>query len=214
MRERDGVPDPPAFSLGAFSRVVERHQQGLYAFLRGMVAHDEQARDLVQDTFHTAWRAAQHGTPPFAPDRTDDDIRRWLYHAAYCRGVSALRRRRLIRWESLEVFGGAEPPSARVSFEDRIAEGEALRAALARLSPQDAACLLLRVVQGFSAAEVAQIVGASAEVVTKRLSRAKQRLRAAYLAGMAEDDAAGCADAVNQAAETARAVPVEERRRR
>ncbi|HEU5347340.1 MAG TPA: sigma-70 family RNA polymerase sigma factor [Ktedonobacterales bacterium] len=56
-----------------------------------------------------------------------------------------------------------------------------LRAALAELSPQDSACLLLRVVHGFSAAEVGEIMGASAEVITKRLSRARQRLRAAYL---------------------------------
>jgi DNA-directed RNA polymerase specialized sigma24 family protein len=41
---------------------------------------------------------------------------------------------------------------------------------------------LLRVVQGFSAAEVGQIVGATPDVVNKRLSRAKQRLRTAYLA--------------------------------
>lgn len=186
MRERDGATRPPAFSLSAFARVVEDHQQGLYAFLRGMVRNDEQARDLVQDTFHSAWRTAQSGTPPFTPAHSGDDIRRWLYHAAYCRGVSALRRLKLIRWESLDVFGEAGLPAMRSSFEEQIAEGEALRAALARLSPQDAACLLLRVVQGFSAAEVAQIVGASVDVVTKRLSRAKQRLRAAYLDSGAE----------------------------
>ena len=186
MRERDGAKSSPAFSLTAFSRVVEHHQQGLYAFLRGMVRNDEQARDLVQDTFHSAWRTAQSGTPPFTPAHSGDDIRRWLYHAAYCRGVSALRRLKLIRWESLDVFGEAGLPAMRSSFEEQIAEGEALRAALARLSPQDAACLLLRVVQGFSAAEVAQIVGASVDVVTKRLSRAKQRLRAAYLDGGAQ----------------------------
>lgn len=55
-------------------------------------------------------------------------------------------------------------------------------AALARLNAQDRACLLLRVVQGFSAAEVGQIVDATPDAVTKRLSRAKQRLRTLYLA--------------------------------
>jgi DNA-directed RNA polymerase specialized sigma24 family protein len=113
-------------------------------------------------------------------------VRRWLFHTAYCRAVDHLRRRKLIRWEPLEtatdaVFGGQLP-----AFEDALAEDEAVRAALATLAPSDAACLLLRVVHGFSAAEVGAIVGAivgaAPEVVTKRLSRAKQRLRAAYLA--------------------------------
>lgn len=57
-----------------------------------------------------------------------------------------------------------------------------MRKALARLAPRDAACLLLRVVEGFSAAEVGRIIGASPAVITKRLSRARQRLRAVYLA--------------------------------
>jgi DNA-directed RNA polymerase specialized sigma24 family protein len=62
-----------------------------------------------------------------------------------------------------------------------VIEGEALRNALAELSLQDGSCLLLRVAHGFSAVEAGDIVGASAEVITKRLSRARERLRAAYL---------------------------------
>jgi DNA-directed RNA polymerase specialized sigma24 family protein len=42
--------------------------------------------------------------------------------------------------------------------------------------------LLLIVVQGFTAAEAAQIIGATPQAVAKRFARAKQRLRAAYLA--------------------------------
>lgn len=85
-----------------------------------------------------------------------------------------------MRWEALdpivETETGDLPP-----FEDQVIEGETLRAALAELSSQDAACLLLRIVHGFSVAEAGDIMGVSATVITKRLSRARQRLRAAYL---------------------------------
>jgi RNA polymerase sigma-70 factor (ECF subfamily) len=178
----------PRLAPAAFTVLVDRHQHALHVFLRGLAEHAEQARDLVQDTFHDAWRASLAGTPPFVRGVLDDEVRRWLFHTAYRKAISALRRRRLIRWESLDRYDdyGELPPTpdhaATPSFEDRLAEGEALRAALDALSPQDAACLLLRVVQGFSAAEVGVIVGATPEVVTKRLSRAKQRLRAAYFA--------------------------------
>jgi RNA polymerase sigma-70 factor (ECF subfamily) len=182
MRERDPAVPAPPLSAAAFTALVDRNQHALHAFLRGLVGHGEQARDLVQDTFHDAWRAAQRGTPPFDGHADDDAIRRWLFRTAYCRGVSALRRRRLIHWEQLERITEACLEGAERPFEDLIAEGEALRAALACLAPSDAACLLLRVVQGFSAAEVGQIVGATPDVITKRLSRAKQRLRVAYLA--------------------------------
>ncbi len=172
-------------TVAGFTALVDHHQHALHTFLRGFVGNGEQARDLVQDTFSAAWRAAQSGIAPFVPGAADDDARRWLFHTAYCRAVSTLRQRRLIRWQSLDQLSEPEILVGMGSFEDQIAEGEALRAAMARLSSSDAACLLLRVVHGFSATDVGRIVGASPEVVTKRLSRAKQRLRAAYLEGEA-----------------------------
>jgi RNA polymerase sigma-70 factor (ECF subfamily) len=183
MGERHPATTPSFSTPVLFSSLVDQHQHALSTFLHGLVGDVEQARDLTQDTFHDAWRAAREGAAPFAVGCTEDEQRRWLFHVAYHKGISALRRRRLIRWESLDLL---RPLMAwrgtEASFEDQVVEGEALRAALARLSPQDSACLLLRVVQGLSAAEVGQIVGASPETVTKRLSRAKQRLRAIYLA--------------------------------
>ncbi len=177
--ERTAVTSQP-LSRDAFSALVERFQQPLYAFLRGFVENGEQARDLTQDTFAAAWRAARASVAPFIAEIPEDEQRRWLYSIAYRRAVDLLRRKRLVRWEALdpivETETGDLPP-----FEDQVIEGETLRAALAELSSQDAACLLLRIVHGFSAAEVGDIMGVSAAVITKRLSRARQRLRAAYL---------------------------------
>jgi RNA polymerase sigma factor (sigma-70 family) len=182
----------PALTLEAFSALLDRCQWPLLTFLRGMVGEEEQARDLMQDTFCAAWRLAQRGAAPFDPTRAESEARRWLFHVAYNRAVSALRREQVIRWESLEepdaVDGTGAHATAGLSraFEDHVAERQAMAAALASLSPRDAACLLLVVVYEFTAAEVSQIVGVSAQAVAKRFARAKQRLRAAYLAQSAE----------------------------
>jgi DNA-directed RNA polymerase specialized sigma24 family protein len=69
-----------------------------------------------------------------------------------------------------------------VPFDDQIAEGEVLRKALARLEPQDAACLLLNVMQGFTAMEIALILDITPPAAKKRVFRAKQRLGDAYFA--------------------------------
>src|SRR5579859_2571562 len=87
-------------SFADFTALVERHQRELFGFLRGIVQHAEQASDLLQDTFVDAWRVAQRGQPPLTPGAAREEVRRWLFHAAACRAISALRRRRLIRWES------------------------------------------------------------------------------------------------------------------
>src|SRR5512146_2835985 len=86
-------------SLAAFTATVERLQRPLYAFLRGMVGDGEQALDLTQDAFHDAWRATQRGDSPWtATDGDDEARRRWLFHTAYWRAVSQLRRRKIIHW--------------------------------------------------------------------------------------------------------------------
>ena len=179
MYERPAAVTIQPLSVADFSALVERYPQGLYAFLRGFVENGEQARDLTQDTFTAAWRATQASAAPFIAGTPEEEQRRWLYRTAYRRAVDLLRRRRLVRWEPLDAITEAEaatfPP-----FEDQLIEGETLRAALDELSAPDVACLLLRVAHGFSATEVGEIMGASAETITKRLSRARQRLRAAY----------------------------------
>ena len=179
MHERRIAVTIQPLSVTDFSALVERYQQSLYAFLRGFVENGEQARDLAQDTFAAAWRATQASVAPFIAGTPEEEQRRWLYSIAYRRAVDLLRRKRLVRWEPLDTISEAEtvtlPP-----FEDQLIEGETLRAALDDLSASDVACLLLRVAHGFSATEVGEIMGASAETITKRLSRARQRLRAAY----------------------------------
>ena len=192
MDEVEARVPAPALALEEFSALLDRSQWPLYTFLRGIVGEEEQARDLMQDTFCEAWRVAQRSTAPFDAGRAESEARRWLFHVAYQRAVSALRHRRVIRWESLEEPGALDAREAHTTrgfsgeFEDRVAERQAMGAALAALSPQDAACLLLVVVYEFTAAEVGQIVGASAQAVAKRFARAKQRLRDASLTQSAE----------------------------
>ena len=209
MRERltKATDDDAAATLAAplalvtFSATVDRWQATLFAFLHGLLGDAEQARDLTQDTFHDAWRATQAIAPPWTAAHDDDERRRWLFHTAYCRAISQLRRRKVIRWASLDWAGVSlrEADASEVadlaaraddaaSFEQQVAEADALRAALARLNPDDVACLLLRVAQGFSAAEVAAMLGATTEAVAQRLSRARRRLRAVYLAQNPPDE--------------------------
>lgn len=177
MRKRTG---PDTFlSEDDFARLVDIHQHRLHVYLAGLIRQPEQAFDLVQETFFDAWQAACNAKPPFVPGTGEADVRRWLYRVATNNAISMLRRHRLIHWEPLDDHVELLPDT-RVPFEDHLAESDILQAALSRLAPQDAACLLLRVVHGFSAREAGQILNMSPDNVNTRLARAKQRLRAAY----------------------------------
>ena len=172
-------------SLDAFTALARRYTQPLHVFLCGLVHDPELARDLLQDTFIAAWSAALQATPPLLANGDEAEMRRWLYRVAYRRAVDSLRRGRLIRWESLhELLDFERLPMDRASssFEELVAESEAMQRALATLTPEDSACLLLMVVQGFTAQEAAAIIGSSATAMGKRIGRANRRLLSAYLA--------------------------------
>jgi len=96
---------PRMLAPGAFGDLLNRYQWPLYSFLRGFISDTEQARDIVQDVFCDAWRVSQRAVAPFdGHEGAEEGIRRWLFNAAYWRAISALRRRRLIRWESLDAI--------------------------------------------------------------------------------------------------------------
>jgi len=80
----------PLLSESAFAGLVDRAQWPLYSFVRGMIADDQTARDLVQDVFCAAWHAAQRLAAPFTEDGDEEEMRRWLFHAGYwARDLSA-----------------------------------------------------------------------------------------------------------------------------
>lgn len=173
-------PDQPNW----FDDLLRGYHPRLFAFARGLVGDEPQAAEVVQEVFVATWRTAQQRKPPFAASLDEAGAHRWLFQVTYRRAISRRRHDSIIAFESLDELEDAaaverlSPPA----FEDRIAEGEALAAALARLSPLDAACVLLHIVHGFTAREVATILEVSPEAAKKRLWRATERLRSAYLA--------------------------------
>jgi RNA polymerase sigma-70 factor (ECF subfamily) len=178
-------PPPSALlSAAGFTELLDCTQQLVYRFMLHLLGNDEDARDGVQEVFVDAWRAVQRVTPPFTSDGSQADMRRWLLHTAYQRSVSVLRHRQVLAWESLDADVDAEVllPPGTAAFEDLIAQGDEWRAILGSLDPQDAACLVLKVLQGYTCVELAQIFGISPDATRKRLSRATQRLRLAYVA--------------------------------
>ncbi|HEX6817454.1 MAG TPA: sigma-70 family RNA polymerase sigma factor [Ktedonobacterales bacterium] len=166
-------------SAEEFAVLVDQHQRQLHVYLAGLLGGPDAAFDLVQESFYDAWRAAQKGLPPFCFGASENDVRRWLFRVASNNALSVLRHTRLIRFESLDCV--ADAPAAVEPFDELLVESDAVRAALAQLAPRDVACLLLRVVHGFSSAETGKILNTSSDNVNTWLARAKRRLRAAYI---------------------------------
>ncbi len=161
---------------------LERMRGPLGSFVGALVGDARQAREIVEEVLAQALRAGEYGGLPTQDDGGAEALRRWLLRRAYRHAVSA--RRFDARDESLPATSASLPdrPYQPIPFDDQLAEGEVLRIALATLGPQDAACLLLNVVYGFSVGQIALMLEMAPAAVRKRLIMAKRRLRDAYFA--------------------------------
>ncbi|MCI3133867.1 RNA polymerase sigma factor [Phenylobacterium aquaticum] len=154
-------------SAEAFSRLVERHQQALRAFLRRACGNWALADDLAQETFITAWGRIERLGP-------GANVRAWLCGIGYNKALTALRADRRARRRDDAWREAAETPVAPAP-EDRMA----LERAMAELPLEQRACVALCLAGDFSHAEAAQALDLPLGTVKSHVTRGRARLLAA-----------------------------------
>ncbi len=174
-----------AFRLGkpgAFDAIVRAHQDRVYAFCARMLSDREDALDVSQEVFLSAYRNL--GT-----FRGDSALSTWLLRIATNRCLNRIRQRksaatREMPWPETTEEGDApafQPPAPEGNGPDRFAEnremGEVLEGALARLDPGTRWMVLLSDVEGFSHEEIAGLAEVPVGTVKSRLHRARMALR-------------------------------------
>ncbi len=159
----------------AARRFVLLYQDRVYALLwrmlrpRGLGAD---AEDLTQETFLRAF-GALHRYRPTAKVST------WLLTIATRLALDALRRqgrRREALASRREEMLPPRPPSPAELTEGRSAAAR-IELAVARLSPEHQAVILLRVFHDLDYGDIAEALGVERGTVKSRLSRARQQLR-------------------------------------
>jgi len=161
----------------ALEQLLERHQQQVFRFGMKMCGAEEDAKDVLQDTF----LAAARGIRDF---RGASSLSTWLFAIARSFCVKHRRPGKFAPPEGAPLQAGSrearDVPDAGRGPEEQAA-GEQVRAALqeaiARLDPLYREVLVLRDVEGLAAAEVAEVMGITVEAVKSRLHRARIAVR-------------------------------------
>jgi len=173
-----------------FDRRIEPFRTELLAYCYRMLGSVHDAEDLVQDTYLRAWRAREQY------DSARSSVRTWLYRIAtnVCLTALEVRSRRplpagyVAASEPLDPFVRGETPwlqplpdsylgDPATTVVDRSSVRLAFAAALQHLSARQRGALILRDVLGFSAAEVAGILGTTVVAVNSSLQRARARVQ-------------------------------------
>jgi len=158
----------------AFAEIMARHREPIYRLVRGHVGDADEALDVTQEAFTSAFLA-------MARYDAARPLRAWLARIAVnkCRDWG---RRRAVRCffalaRPLDEAGevGDDAPTPDVATAERQ-EQDALWDAVASLPASLKEPLLLRTVEGLSTADAASLLGISPKAIEGRLYRARTRL--------------------------------------
>ena len=148
-----------------FERLTLPLKNELYRAARALSGNEADALDLIQDAYLRAWKA-------FANYKEDQRFRAWLFTILRHAHIDFCRRRRL-RPVTADLAAG-DPPAPEKP--ERLSED--MQEALERLKPGHHLILLMRAVEGFSYAEIAEILGCPLGSVMSGLHHARAALKA------------------------------------
>jgi RNA polymerase sigma-70 factor, ECF subfamily len=158
----------------AFRTLVERHSPKLFRLAYRIVGDEPNAEDAVQETLLRAYRAlarfdarSQFGT--------------WLHRIAVNTCLEILRKRERLQpreeWNDAEEAAGPspEPGPDRRALSQEVEQ--AVRGALAGLSPMERTAFVLRHFEGRSIAEICGTLGLRESAGKQAVFRAVKKLR-------------------------------------
>ena len=169
----DEVGQESQSDLAEFDALVEEHSSFVYNLAYRMMGNHEDAEDVAQDAFISAFRA-------YGRFRGESRASTWLYRITMNAALMRLRKDKKSRMlvqggvEDVEIADWtASPETAARDTELR----EKLTEGINMLEPDMRAAVVLRDVQGFPNTEAAETLGITVPALKSRLHRARLLLR-------------------------------------
>jgi RNA polymerase sigma-70 factor, ECF subfamily len=165
----------------AYELLIRTYGPRMLAVARGLLRNDEDARDVVQSAYVSAFR----GLPAF---KGTSQLSTWLHRIVVNGALMKLRTRRRKPEESIEALlptfqedgHHVESFSAWAAQADRLLEHkqmrQVVRAAITDLPDTHRAVLILRDIEDMTTEEAAVALGITPNAVKIRLHRARQAL--------------------------------------
>ncbi len=167
----------------AFRALVERYSQKIFRLAYRMTGNEQDAEDVVQETFLRAYRRLDQF-------ESRANFGTWLYRIAVNSSLDSRRaRQRQEEYRSADPghpdnagyseetlqFASSEPTPDRLAFSTEVRRE--LTQALARLSPKERAAFVLRHFEGMPIEEIGRVLGLRSNATKNNIFRAVRKLR-------------------------------------
>ena len=175
------VAKAQAGDTAAFDELVTRYRSRAFSMIYNMVRNEQDAWDVTQDGFVKAWKN-------IGRFRGQSAFYTWLYRILMNVTIDSLRRKQVeggtefddaIGLHNIEP-GAATTPRAELEPATRMGDKE-IRArideAIARLSPDHRAVIVMREIDGMDYQEIADAMGSTLGTVMSRLFYARKKMQ-------------------------------------
>lgn len=160
----------------AFDELIRRYKDRLYNVVYRLVDNSQDAEDIVQDTFLSAYQS-------LASFKGDSQFFTWLYRIAANTAISMKRKQRVAlsidasrNGESHEPLDGSETSRPGHALE-RAEQERRVQEALNRLSAEHRTVLILKDMEDLKYEQMAEILQVPIGTIRSRLHRAREELR-------------------------------------
>lgn len=171
----------------AFEMLVRRHQKRMFTIAYRMTGNYEDAADIVQESFLSAYKA-------IGQFRGEAKFSTWLYGIVVNHSRNRIRnvnakayREPLSLDENIARTDGRyirpDPPSGDISVVDLLVRKEMqekVQRCIDGLDKDHREILVLRDIQGFSYEEIVEMLGVPEGTVKSRLSRARSAIKESF----------------------------------
>ncbi|MBY0229417.1 MAG: sigma-70 family RNA polymerase sigma factor [Gemmataceae bacterium] len=156
--------------------MVRRHQDRLFTSVLRLVDSTEDAQDVVQEAFLHAYQALESF-------KGDAQFFTWLYRIAMNAAISLRRKKkpvaRIVGPDGEPVVDPADESAGNRPSDalEQAEQGSTVRRALAKLSAEHRAVLVMKDMEELKYEEMAEALGVPVGTIRSRLHRARLELR-------------------------------------
>ena len=178
--ELDLVRQAQAGDTEAFDRLVSRSRTRIFGMIYNMVHNEQDAWDLAQDSFLKAWKS-------IARFRGQSSFYTWMYRIVMNVTIDWLRKKQVkgAEFDDAVQLKEIDPASRTVPHAGPLPhEGmqhreirDRIDAAIAQLSPEHRAVILMKEIEDMQYHEIAESLGCSIGTVMSRLFYARKKLQ-------------------------------------
>ena len=166
----------------AFDELVVRYRTRVFGMIYNMVHSEQDAWDLAQDSFLKAWKSIKRF-------RGQSSFYTWIYRIVMNVTIDWLRKKQIkaggaefddsIQLKEVDPASKTSPkpdalPSERMEQKEIRSE---IDKAIAQLSPEHRAVILMKEIDGMQYHEIAEALGCSIGTVMSRLFYARKKLQ-------------------------------------